>query len=158
MARHRDQVHRLEHRSAPTTQVSSAPGQCDPCCMLGSEEPTHDPTLDPHRIAILDGKLDLDAGPGARERPEQVGQVGRSGRKYSAVVTAAIRSRPRRRPRRSAAVIERLGQAPQQLRAVTNRDIIDLLHNLESDGLDFIKTENLCTLDGEAGYALGQGQ
>jgi len=36
----------------------------------------------------------------------------------------------------------------QQPRAVTNRDIIDLLHNLESDGLDFIKTENLCTFDG----------
>jgi isocitrate dehydrogenase len=48
--------------------------------------------------------------------------------------------------------------ADQQPRAVTNRDIIDLLHNLESDGLDFIKTENLCTFDGEAGYALGQGQ
>jgi isocitrate dehydrogenase len=48
--------------------------------------------------------------------------------------------------------------AGQQPRAVTNREIIDLLHNLESDGLDFIKTENPCTFDGEAGYALGQGQ
>ena len=46
----------------------------------------------------------------------------------------------------------------RQPRAVTNRDIIDLLHNLESDGLDFIKTENLCTFDDEPGYALGQGQ
>jgi isocitrate dehydrogenase len=41
---------------------------------------------------------------------------------------------------------------------VTHEDIIALLHNLASDGLDFIKTENLCTFDGEAGYALGQGQ
>ncbi|MFY7854825.1 MAG: hypothetical protein ACOVQT_01690 [Rubrivivax sp.] len=24
--------------------------------------------------------------------------------------------------------------------------------------MDFIKTEHLCTFDGEAGYALGQGQ
>jgi isocitrate dehydrogenase len=43
-------------------------------------------------------------------------------------------------------------------RTVTHADIVNLLHNLESDRLDFIKTENLCTFDGEAGYALGQGQ
>ena len=48
--------------------------------------------------------------------------------------------------------------AQDQPRAVKHTDIVALLHNLESDGLDFIKTENLCTFDGEAGYALGQGQ
>jgi isocitrate dehydrogenase len=36
--------------------------------------------------------------------------------------------------------------------------IIALLQNLQSDGVDFIKTENLCLFDGEAGFALGQGQ
>ncbi len=43
-------------------------------------------------------------------------------------------------------------------REVSHEDIIALLHNLASDGLDFIKTEHLCTFDGEAGYAMGQGQ
>ena len=43
-------------------------------------------------------------------------------------------------------------------REISHADIVALLHNLESDRLDFIKTENLCTFDGEAGYALGQGQ
>ena len=43
-------------------------------------------------------------------------------------------------------------------RDVSNADIVALLHNLESDGVDFIKTENLCTFDGELGYALGHGQ
>ena len=43
-------------------------------------------------------------------------------------------------------------------RNVTHRDIVDLLHNLVDDGLDFIKTEHLCHFDGEPGYALGQGQ
>ena len=43
-------------------------------------------------------------------------------------------------------------------RSVTHSDVVDLLHNLVSDGLDFIKTEHLCSFDGEAGYALGQGQ
>jgi isocitrate dehydrogenase len=43
-------------------------------------------------------------------------------------------------------------------REITHTDIVNLLHNLESDRLDFIKTENLCTFDGKAGYALGQGQ
>jgi isocitrate dehydrogenase len=43
-------------------------------------------------------------------------------------------------------------------RTISHSDIVALLHNLESDQLDFIKTENLCTFDGEAGYALGQGQ
>jgi isocitrate dehydrogenase len=41
---------------------------------------------------------------------------------------------------------------------VTHADIVNLLHNLECDSLDVIKTENLCTFDGEPGYALGQGQ
>jgi isocitrate dehydrogenase len=43
-------------------------------------------------------------------------------------------------------------------RTVSHAEVVDLLHNLISDGLDFIKTEHLCTFDGEAGYALGQGQ
>ncbi len=43
-------------------------------------------------------------------------------------------------------------------RNISNADIVSLLHNLESDGLDLIKTENLCTFDNEAGFALGQGQ
>ncbi len=48
--------------------------------------------------------------------------------------------------------------AQGQAREITHTDIVNLLHNLESDALDFIKTENLCTFDGQAGYALGQGQ
>jgi isocitrate dehydrogenase len=43
-------------------------------------------------------------------------------------------------------------------REVSHAEVVDLLHNLVSDGLDFIKTEHLCTFNGEAGYALGQGQ
>jgi isocitrate dehydrogenase len=48
--------------------------------------------------------------------------------------------------------------AQGQTREITHTDIVNLLHNLESDGVDFIKTENLCTFDGKPGYALGQGQ
>lgn len=42
--------------------------------------------------------------------------------------------------------------------SVQHSDIIALLHALTSQGVDVIKTENLCTFDGERGYALGQGQ
>ena len=45
-----------------------------------------------------------------------------------------------------------------QPRAVSHSDIVALLRNLDGDRLDFIKTENLCTFDGDPGYALGQGQ
>ncbi|MCZ8130383.1 MAG: NADP-dependent isocitrate dehydrogenase [Steroidobacteraceae bacterium] len=48
--------------------------------------------------------------------------------------------------------------AEGQPRPISHADIVALLHNLEDDRLDFIKTENLCTFDGEPGYALGQGQ
>jgi isocitrate dehydrogenase len=41
---------------------------------------------------------------------------------------------------------------------ITHRDIVSLLSWLTEAGLDVIKTENLCTFDGERGYALGQGQ
>jgi isocitrate dehydrogenase len=40
----------------------------------------------------------------------------------------------------------------------THNEIIQLLHNLQIDGVDFIKTENLCLFDGEPGFALGQGE
>ena len=45
-----------------------------------------------------------------------------------------------------------------QPRTVEHRDIIFLLSNLAEDGVDFIKTENLCRFDGEDGFAMGQGQ
>jgi isocitrate dehydrogenase len=41
---------------------------------------------------------------------------------------------------------------------ITQRDIVALLSLLTESGLDVIKTENLCTFDGERGFALGQGQ
>jgi isocitrate dehydrogenase len=41
---------------------------------------------------------------------------------------------------------------------ITHRDIIELLQQVTAGGVDVIKTENLCTFDGEQGFALGQGQ
>ncbi len=41
---------------------------------------------------------------------------------------------------------------------ISHRDILLLLERVAGQGLDFIKTENLCTFDGEPGYSLGQGQ
>ncbi len=41
---------------------------------------------------------------------------------------------------------------------VTHPMFVDLLGKIADEGLDFIKTENLCTFDGEVGYSLGQGQ
>ena len=39
-----------------------------------------------------------------------------------------------------------------------HRDVVELLHRAASAGLDFIKTEHLCTFDGVPGFSLGQGQ
>jgi isocitrate dehydrogenase len=41
---------------------------------------------------------------------------------------------------------------------ISHRDIIEILTALTDAGFDVIKTENLCTFDGERGFALGQGQ
>lgn len=41
---------------------------------------------------------------------------------------------------------------------ISHADIIQLLQALTVRDIDVIKTENLCTFDGERGYALGQGQ
>ncbi len=41
---------------------------------------------------------------------------------------------------------------------ITHQQIIGLLSSAEAAGLDFIKTENLCTFDGKPGFSLGQGQ
>lgn len=42
--------------------------------------------------------------------------------------------------------------------AVGHREILELLAKFEAAGLDFIKTENLYTFDGERGYSMGQGE
>ncbi len=42
--------------------------------------------------------------------------------------------------------------------AVNHAHVVSLLGAVAKAGLDFIKTEHLCTFDGEAGYSLGQGQ
>lgn len=42
--------------------------------------------------------------------------------------------------------------------AISHSDIIALLTQLCAASVDVIKTENLCTFDGEQGFALGQGQ
>ena len=37
-------------------------------------------------------------------------------------------------------------------------DIIDLLAQMATQGVDFIKTEHLYTFDGQPGFSVGQGQ
>ena len=37
-------------------------------------------------------------------------------------------------------------------------EIVALSHRAAEAGVDFIKTEHLCTFDGEPGFSLGQGQ
>ncbi|MDJ0523130.1 MAG: NADP-dependent isocitrate dehydrogenase [Planctomycetota bacterium] len=48
--------------------------------------------------------------------------------------------------------------AEQQGGTVTHEQVIALLGRVAGAGLDFIKTEHLCTFDGELGYSLGQGE
>ncbi len=43
-------------------------------------------------------------------------------------------------------------------RGSDHRRVVALLQRIAEAGFDFIKTEHLCTFDGEIGYALGQGQ
>jgi isocitrate dehydrogenase len=44
------------------------------------------------------------------------------------------------------------------LPSTTHKQVLQLLNNVAAHGLDFIKTEHLCTFDGQPGYSLGQGQ
>lgn len=41
---------------------------------------------------------------------------------------------------------------------VSHRQVVALYERIIAAGFDVIKTENLCTFDGQAGYSLGQGQ
>ena len=41
---------------------------------------------------------------------------------------------------------------------VTHEQIIHLLQSVSKAGLDFIKTENLYTFEGQRGYSVAQGQ
>jgi isocitrate dehydrogenase len=43
-------------------------------------------------------------------------------------------------------------------KAVQHRQIVSLLGRAADAGLDFIKTEQLCTFNGQPGYSLGQGE
>lgn len=46
----------------------------------------------------------------------------------------------------------------KKLAPISHADIIDLLQQFEKAGFDVVKTENLYTFDGKAGFSLGQGQ
>ena len=46
----------------------------------------------------------------------------------------------------------------EQGKTLSHAAIAELLGRLAKAGVDFIKTEQLCTFNGEAGYSLGQGQ
>lgn len=46
----------------------------------------------------------------------------------------------------------------EQGKALSHATIAELLGRLAKAGVDFIKTEQLCTFNGEPGYSLGQGQ
>ena len=48
--------------------------------------------------------------------------------------------------------------AEEQGATVSHAQVIALLGRVAAAGLDFIKTEHLCTFDGELGYSLGQGE
>jgi isocitrate dehydrogenase len=41
---------------------------------------------------------------------------------------------------------------------ISHAQIVELLGRISAAGLDFVKTENLCTFDGERGFSLGQGE
>jgi isocitrate dehydrogenase len=41
---------------------------------------------------------------------------------------------------------------------IEHRQVVQLLGQLSQQGLDFIKTEHLCSFDGVRGYSLGQGE
>ena len=47
---------------------------------------------------------------------------------------------------------------PDEGSEIYKTSIIELLKNADNEGLDTIKTENLYSFDGRAGYSLGQGQ
>lgn len=47
---------------------------------------------------------------------------------------------------------------PDEGSEINKTSIIELLKNADNEGLDTIKTENLYSFDGRAGYSLGQGQ
>jgi len=47
---------------------------------------------------------------------------------------------------------------PEEGSEINKTSIIELLKNADNEGLDAIKTENLYSFDGKAGYSLGQGQ
>jgi isocitrate dehydrogenase len=48
---------------------------------------------------------------------------------------------------------------PEQVNTpISHLQIIRLLERINGAGLDFVKTEHLCTFDGQPGYSLGQGQ
>jgi isocitrate dehydrogenase len=48
--------------------------------------------------------------------------------------------------------------AEQADAVIDHEAIVELLARLTRAGVDVIKTETLCTFDGDRGYALGQGQ
>lgn len=85
--------------------------------------------------------------------------VGNDGLKLSMITNRGVKVWPAGAPETFCTDHWRCRFTPaQDGEALTHRQIVTLLGKVEEAGLDFIKTENLCTFDGEPGYSLGQGQ
>ncbi len=52
----------------------------------------------------------------------------------------------------------RIRFVPTHADRMSHREIVEILTGISAAGFDFIKTENLCTFDGERGYSLAQGE
>ncbi len=98
------------------------------------------------------------AGTDPNELAESVRKIEQSGIKLSMITNRGIKVWPEGFRETFCTDHWRCRFKPAEGSVITKANIIELLGSAITEGIDTIKTENLYTFDGKAGYSLGQGQ
>ncbi|MGY6587109.1 MAG: NADP-dependent isocitrate dehydrogenase [Wenzhouxiangella sp.] len=142
------------NRRAQPEAIHGWPGQ-QPARSLQAEPPAID-----KQLVGVDIFLDWDE-PG--RDPAELGQrvsrlAGDSALKLALITNRGVKVFPDGLPETRCTDHWRCRFRPTDGQTVEHRDILALLAAFEGEELDFIKTENLYTFDGEPGFSLAQGE
>ena len=114
------------------------------------------------RLRLGSGPEELNAQPDAiRTDPDALGRqlegLNSHGLSLDMITNRGVKVYPEGQPETFCTDHWRCRFLAPEATTTTHRQVIDLLSQIEQAGLDFIKTEQLYTINGERGYSLGLG-
>ncbi|MGV3524972.1 MAG: NADP-dependent isocitrate dehydrogenase [Candidatus Sericytochromatia bacterium] len=150
--------------NAVIERLGSVPQHLAPVSYKGAEAPLEQTqaasiTRVPEKKVYVGVDLFLDWQGQAEDLGQQVAELGTEALNLTLITNRGIKVWPQGNPATFCTDHWRLRfLGRQEGQVITHTEILEMYEKLTRSGFDVIKTENLCTFDGAAGYSMGQGQ